>query len=186
MNDLMLDLETLSTRHDACILSIGACLFDIETGAIGETFHRFIAVDDSETRGHISFDTIKWWMQQSDEARSLLFKNKQSIDTETALLDLCAFVPRNKSLKVWSNGATFDLVIIRNDMDRQSLCLTWQYWQERDVRTMVDIAERLTGINTAKTVSFAGVKHDALADAVHQANYVSQAYQITQSKIIAN
>ncbi len=38
MNDVMLDLETLGTRHDAMIISIGAVYFERETGLIGPGF----------------------------------------------------------------------------------------------------------------------------------------------------
>lgn len=34
MNNLMIDLETLSTQPDAAIVSIGACTFDPDTGEI--------------------------------------------------------------------------------------------------------------------------------------------------------
>lgn len=181
MNDLMLDLETLSTRNDAAILSIGACLFDIETGNIGPTFSRHIELDDSPLRGHISADTIKWWLKQDDAARQAITKPAKTVKLRSALFDLREFIPRTKSLKLWSNGATFDLVIIRNALERHSDMITWQYWQERDTRTLVDIAERITGINAAKTTPFDGTKHDALADAIHQAQYISRAFNLIKT-----
>lgn len=181
MHDLMLDLETLSTRNDAAILSIGACLFDIETGDIGPTFSRHIELDDSPLRGHISADTIKWWLKQDDAARIAITSPAKSVKLASALIELRDFIPRNKTLKLWSNGATFDLVIIRNALDRHNHIIPWQYWQERDTRTLVDIAERITGINAAKTTPFDGIKHDALADAIHQAHYISRAHNLIRT-----
>jgi len=179
MHDVMIDLETLSTRNDAAILSIGACLFDIETGEIGPTFHRHIEMDDSPLRGHISADTVKWWLKQNDAARQAI--TKKGMRLSSALADLFNFCPRAKSTKLWSNGATFDLVIIRNALDRYDYTVPWQYWQERDTRTLVDIAERITGINASKTIPFDGTKHDALADAIHQAQYISRAYNLIRT-----
>lgn len=182
MHDIMIDLETLSTQPNAAILSIGACYFDMSTGNIGDTFHRHIHFTDYPEIGHISAETVKWWLKQSDAARKALTDNKTGVALATALMELHDFVPRNKQAKFWSNGATFDLVIIRSAFDRCGHSVPWQYWQERDVRTIVDIADRLSGINTSKSTEFMGVKHDALADAIHQARYVSHAYRLIDER----
>jgi hypothetical protein len=181
MNDLMIDLETLSTHNDAAIISIGACLFDMETGQIGPTFHTHIELDDSLLRGHISADTVKWWLKQDDAARNAIASPAKTVKLASALFNLCEFITRNKALNLWSNGATFDLVIIRNALERFGYSIPWQYWQERDTRTLVDIAERITGINAAKTTEFTGTKHDALADAIHQAKYISRAFNLIKT-----
>lgn len=178
MHDYMIDLETLSTRHDAAILSIGACQFDIETGNIGDSFTRHVALDDNPLRGHISADTVKWWLRQDDAARMAIVENKNSRKLASCLFDLREFVLSHKETKVWSNGATFDLVIVRSALDMHGMMTPWQYWQERDTRTLVDMAERITGINTAKAATFNGVKHDALSDAIHQVGYISHAYNM--------
>ena len=178
MLDYMIDLETLSTQQDAAILSIGVCQFDIETGNIGETFTRHVALDDNPLRGHISADTVKWWLKQDESARLAISDSKNTRKLASCLFDLREFIPKNKNLKVWSNGATFDLVIVRHALERHGLFTTWQYWQERDTRTLVDIAERLTSINASKVANFIGVKHDALSDAIHQAGYISHAYNL--------
>ncbi len=143
-----------------CILSIGACLFDLASGEIGA-------------------DTVKWWLKQDDAARAAIADNKKTVKLSSALFDFREFVPRHKAATFWSNGATFDLVIIRNALDRHNHMVSWQYWQERDTRTLVDAVHRITGTNTSKTTPFEGIKHDALADAIHhQARYISAAYHL--------
>lgn len=181
MLDISIDLETLSTRNDAAILSIGACYFDMQTGEIGKTFHRYINLEDNAQRGHISADTVKWWLKQDEDARASITQDK-GINTGFALIDLKDFVPFNKQAKFWSNGATFDLVILRNAFARCGQITPWQYWQERDTRTIVDIAKRLGGTDVSKT-PFTGTKHDALADAVHQAKYMNQAFRLISQSI---
>jgi hypothetical protein len=178
MQQIMLDLETLSTRPDAAILSIGACFFDIKTGKIGDTFHRHIQIDDAPERGHISADTVLWWLSQTEDARKAITQPTEADTLKAALYDFIKFVPRSPSITLWSNGATFDLVIIRQAIERCKQFTPWQYWQERDTRTIVDIANQITGINTSKTTNFTGTKHDALADAIFQAQYVSAAYAL--------
>lgn len=180
MKDLMIDLETLSTAPDAYILSIGACYFDLETGQIGENFHVKTRFNDTLSHtGHISAATVEWWLNQPKTAQDSLLIGKQIALTH-ALFKLDDFIkPGIKTL--WSNGASFDLVILRNAFNRNHLETQWQYWQERDTRTIVDIAERLTSINAKKTTPFNGTQHDALADAMHQAQYVSHAYQLIKN-----
>jgi hypothetical protein len=180
MNDLMIDLETLSTAPDAYILSIGACYFDLETGQIGENFHvKTSFYDTSNHTGHISASTVEWWLNQPITAQDCLLSGEK-IDLIHALFKLDDFIkPGTKTLL--SNGASFDLVILRNAFNRNHLETPWQYWQERDTRTIVDIAERITGINAKKTIPFNGTQHDALADAMYQAQFVSHAYQLIKN-----
>src|SRR4051812_5008733 len=65
-SNVMLDLETLSTRSDACIIQIAAVAFDIETGEIGSRFNAF--VNESclvgAKVGHIDVSTVGFWMRQ--------------------------------------------------------------------------------------------------------------------------
>lgn len=185
MNDLMLDLETLSTHNDSAILSIGACLFDIETGDIGATFHRHIELDDSPLRGHISADTVKWWLKQDDAARQAIANPPDAFRLGRAISDFYEFIETNTNSNIWSNGASFDIVIIRSALDRYGYSMPWKYYQERDTRTLVDIAERITGINAAKTTPFDGIKHDALADAIYQAKYISAAFNAIKYRTLA-
>lgn len=181
MNDLMIDLETLSTRNDAAILSIGACLFDIETGEIGPTFHRHIELDDSPLRGHISADTFKWWLKQDDAARQAIANPSDAFRLGSAISDFYEFIETNTNSNIWSNGANFDIVIIRSALDRYGYSTPWKYYRERDTRTLVDIAERITGINSKKAFPFDGIKHDALYDAIHQAKYISRAFNLIKT-----
>lgn len=175
--DLMIDLETLSTRHDAAIISIGACYFDIETGEIGNTFYQTIAMKDSPYFGHISADTVRWWLTQNQAARDAVSQPNGQLEINDALAEFDKF--RLGGSKLWSNGSSFDMVILRNAYAR---CLwhktPWEYWEERDTRTIVDLCERITGINTAKTTDFTGARHNALNDAIFQAQYVSTTYQL--------
>jgi len=81
--------------------------------------------------------------------------------------------------RVWGNGATFDITIIENAMDKfkafySHLLPPWKFWQIRDVRTLQDIATAAGCEDFKKTLPFSGIKHDALADAVFQAQYVSE------------
>ncbi|WP_026601448.1 3'-5' exonuclease [Methylomonas sp. 11b] len=176
MKDLMIDLETLSTQPNAAIVSIGACMFDLATGEIGAEYYQAIQLKDNAKNGHISPETVAWWMKQPYDAKTVFWdKNAKTINE--ALMDFTVFRQKHQAKTIWGNGASFDCVILRSAHQAHGF-VTWQYWQERDTRTLVDVAERLCNENVTKTTAFDGEKHNALADAKHQARYISRAYQL--------
>ncbi|TPQ24908.1 3'-5' exonuclease [Methylomonas koyamae] len=178
MQDLMIDLETLSTQPNAAIVSIGACMFDLTTGEIGAEYYQAISINDHPGLGHISAETVAWWMRQPYDAR-LVFQDKNARGITDALMELTTFRQRHRAQTYWSNGASFDLVILRQAHQKNGFAgAIWNYWQERDTRTMVDVAKRMTGEDVTKTTPFEGEKHNALADAKHQARYISKAYRL--------
>ncbi len=61
------DLETLSTKYNSYILSVGVVEFDMLTG---DTLGKFYSNTYSSSGSyHIDISTVKWWMKQSQEAR---------------------------------------------------------------------------------------------------------------------
>ncbi|MFM4127453.1 3'-5' exonuclease, partial [Klebsiella quasipneumoniae subsp. similipneumoniae] len=52
----------------------------------------------------------------------------------------------------------------------------WEYWNDRDVRTMVELGQAIS-FDPKTTIPFEGSRHNALADAIHQAHYVSAIWQ---------
>lgn len=124
-------------------------------------------------------DTIMWWMQQSEEARSAINDKNAAMAISTALIQLVAFIRGNSEpgrVQVWGNGATFDNVIMRASYDRVDIPCPWHFANDRDVRTIVELG-RAIGINPRRDIPFEGDRHNALADAKHQAKYVSAIWQ---------
>ena len=171
MKDLMVDIETMGKSIGCKVMSIGACKFDIKTGEIGETFHQEINL--ASCPGFYDDSTVIWWLGQSDEARSKFANNERAASAMSVLADFMNFVDGNS--KVWGNGATFDNSILINLANQLNIPVKWKFWNDRDVRTMVDMGQ-VVGFDPKKDMPFIGVKHDALADAVHQAKYVSAIY----------
>ncbi|HHB9818735.1 TPA: 3'-5' exonuclease, partial [Salmonella enterica] len=81
-----------------------------------------------------------------------------------------------KYMKVWGNGATFDNVILRGAYERAGKICPWPFWNDHDVRTLVTLG-RSIGFDPKKDMPFIGEQHNALADARHQAKYVSAIWQ---------
>ena len=66
--------------------------------------------------------------------------------------------------RVWAKGPDFDCVILASLFP----AIKWPFWKHRDVRTVLDVA----GIRDRK---FEGTAHNALDDAVNQANALREA-----------
>ena len=178
--DIMLDLETLGVTPDAVILSLGACAFELETGRlhIGRTIYRRMDID-SQSRRHISGNTLAWWMGQSDTARAVFDCSAsapdQPVPARAALHDLAIWAGLTaKSLgvepngiRVWSNGADFDIPMLTHACHTYNINLPWGPYSARCYRTY----KNLPG---ARDVSFyrSGTAHHALDDAIHQAQHL--------------
>lgn len=188
MKDIMIDLETLSLRPNAAILTIAAVAFDIRTGEIGERLHLGV-VPYAYGYDHVDSAVVDWWCKQSASARSSLrhMLEDSPYRLDFALEKLNRLIERNLKVGggVWSNGASFDLPILTSAYRHYDITTAWPFWQERDTRTIVNIAEQLTGIKVTKTTAFEGEKHTALADALFQARYVSQAFQLLAGRNVA-
>lgn len=176
MQDIMLDIETMGTSSNAAIFSIGACYFDITTGEIGRTFERLIDLRSSEHFGHIDADTVMFWMRQSDEARAKL-NEIEGGGIKQVLSHFANFLGDSGNLTVWGNGCGFDNVVLRNALQATETDCDMPFWNDRDVRTIVDLGRRILDFDPKHDMEFEGVKHSALADAIHQAKYVSAIYQ---------
>ncbi|EJY4755150.1 3'-5' exoribonuclease, partial [Escherichia coli] len=139
---LMIDLETMGKNPDAPIISIGAIFFDPQTGDMGPEFSKTI---DLETAGGvIDRDTIKWWLKQSREAQSAIMTDEIPLDD--ALLQLREFIDENSGeffVQVWGNGANFDNTILRRSYERQGIPCPWRYYNDRDVRTIVELGKAI-------------------------------------------
>ncbi len=79
-------------------------------------------------------------------------------------------------MKVWGNGATFDNVILRGAYERAGRICPWEFWNDHDVRTIVTLGSSV-GFDPKRDMPFIGDVHNALADARHQAKYVSAIWQ---------
>lgn len=164
---VIIDIETLSTNDDAVVWSIGAVKKCFDTGAELDTF--YIRIDQNQG-GHVDDGTLYWWAQQNQEAQAEMY-NRDYAPVEVALEAFRTWLDGKH--KVWGNGATFDLVKIRRLYERYGQDAPWDFWDERDVRTVVDMCPT----NHKKLVPFIGIQHHALYDARHEAHYTFLSWQ---------
>lgn len=175
--DVSLDIETLDNKFSSAILSIGAVAFDRRTGKLGKTYYREIDIDSAIKYGTVSASMLCWWMNQGEKAKEIFddsAKGKErKVHLATALQEFCTFIRSLGAPFVWGNGSSFDVTIIEHAINTGSVGLVapWSFWNVRDVRTVVDLAETITPWRKA-SVERDGVHHNALDDAAHQARLV--------------
>lgn len=162
MNDVMIDLETFDTAPGAAIRSIGLAKFNRLTGEVGKTYYASLGSEASKY-GHVSKDTLEWWEQQSEEAKKPLFLSVKTPDQ--ILIDLSEFIEEDDL--VWGNGSVFDISILASWIRQFGAEPPWKFYNVRDVRTVVDLAE----VDRSAFV-FEGTAHHALHDALHQVKYL--------------
>jgi len=176
MNHVMLDIETLSTDSNALVVSISAVQFDMTTGEIGEKFEIGLDQDQQTAKGAvIDEETVKWWSEQSQEARDML-NRLEKIDVDMALDSFALWVKTNfkapSKIKLWGNGATFDNVIVENLFKRHDVKFPIPYYCHKDVRTLTYLTK-----TQPRKYEFTGVKHNGIDDCLHQIKYCVDGYR---------
>ena len=172
MKDVMVDIETLSTRHDAWIIAIGACAFDLNTGEIASDRLRLVIAGASIPKDrHVSPDTVAWWAEQDDDlVRDLFEPADGGVDYGEALDRLAQYLRRKR---VWAKPPQFDLVILRNAYRAADRPCPWHYRDERCARTLMHLGKSMQLPRPDPPT----VKHDPLADAIAQAQAVCTVWQ---------
>ena len=173
--EIMVDLETLGTGHDAHILSIGACdLWDVT-----DTFYCELLIEDQGRT--LTPETVGWWMSQSTEARQIFFNDpKTKVPMRDGLLAFYKWVieKQNKhKVKMWSHGATFDIPMIGHALEQYGFQTPWKFWNVRDTRTLIDTIKKLNSGDPMQPLR-EGVHHNAMDDAVHQALWMQNIMKI--------
>jgi hypothetical protein len=173
-NEVMIDIETLSTKNNALILTIGAIKFsrekDIESLKDTDNFYKRIDIKSCKKLNmDIDNDTVQWWNKQSKDVRYEAIENKDRQDIKDVLLELTNFIKDCKY--VWANSPNFDCVILENAYRYCNLEIPWKYWNLRDCRTIYDLGNTSLKSITAET------KHNSLDDCYNQILCLNKAYK---------
>lgn len=165
---LMIDLESLGTKANTAVLSMGAVTFN-QLGVIAEIYTvPSLKFQLQKTTRAVDADTLHWWMNQDDRAKKVF---SESMESSLTVQGLCSelsvfidkFVKNKKDLIVWSNGAGFDVPIIEHMLQYSGLEIPWKFWNIRCYRTLKSLFPIENHVKKAE------VKHNALDDAKFQA-----------------
>ena len=169
-NHLMIDVETLSLKENAAILSIGACTFDLESRTIGKDFHmRCNPFTEGSMIFDISYGTLQWWFHQSDAARKSIMveEGALSVSLRSALTALHEFRTESNVDYTWARGPQFDLRVI--EYATLALCALpsrlkerpmFDWYKVRDVRSVTDFIPKIV----LDKIYSKYTTHDALED----------------------
>ena len=168
--DAMIDLETLATVNDAIVASIGVVLMDMDTKQVrDERLHMTLNWHDQLHRGRLlDLGTVRWWLGQSKPAQDSILV-APTMTNEGALNALTEFLQGVDG--VWGNGADFDCVIMQSLYKTYGIRCPWSYSKHRCFRTV----KNLTRVPAPERM---GAHHNALDDAVHQAEWLMKALRV--------
>ena len=161
---IMLDIETTGKTPGCNILSIGATTFFCQQRF---HFYRGIHWDNLNPDFCNETDTMEWWRAQKQEVAAAAFSGKDTY--LKALQDLTAFIHRSQrdygKLHIYANGAAFDFPILEYAYKAVGLNIPWNYFERQCYSTLKAHFQRVP------KPKFEGSKHNALDDAINQANH---------------
>ena len=165
--NITFDLETLGTNMNAPITQLGAVKFT-DDGKVTSEFLATISLQSLDKYDFkLDFATLDWWMRQDIQALESVYRldkgNTESI--ESALTRFKEWVGDPTEYVYWSH-ANFDAPILENAYTKTGIKPPFLRRRQRDIRTLC----HFTG--DVKVERY-GVYHNALDDAITQANYIS-------------
>lgn len=182
---IMLDLETLSTRMDAAILSIGAVRFT-PAHVLDYTFYSAVTIDSNlESGRHVAGATLAWWVQQDGAAREA-FGDPQARHLNAALHALSIWIggaagPDDEEVYLWGNGANFDISILESAYRNAQHIVPWNFRNVRCLRTIRALAGAETIDRPENPIA-----HHALEDARAQAVWLQRAWAAGIGRVEGN
>jgi len=153
----MVDIETLSTRPNAAILSIAAVPFNQQSGKYSSA-HFYQEIDEScyNAEFHIDPKTVAWWENRT------AYRPHGTTPPGLVLKEFSDYLTQLRPTYIWANSPSFDLVILKEAFRIYEIKWPHNSWDERDVRT-------LRGLST--TPKFQPT-HDAVQDCLLQIHLV--------------
>ena len=167
----MLDIETLSTRPESVVLTLGAVKFDPWAADVDTDSGLYVRcnVDEQINMGrHIQDETLEWWGKQAEDVREEALGDHDRTGMNSMLDQLNRFLVGSNN--IWCQGPAFDIVILENLYRQMERPTPWQFWQIRDSRT-------LFGVHGDPRDKGAKGAHNALIDCYYQARAVQQVYK---------
>lgn len=161
MKHLMIDLETFGRNPGCVIHQIGLVEFtdneilrsDLLLPSIVEQMEQGLIVEP---------ETLEWWLFQG-------IPRHETAGRTT--LASCFQILKDffhDADTIWANSPSFDLEIVKHFTQKIVTSFRWEYYKERDVRTLKAM------LQLREIPPFQGQKHNALDDALHQVKIVQQ------------
>ena len=180
--DIMVDIETSGNETSSTIFQVAAVSFDIKTGKVFSKFNRIADIEENDVLD-VTGSTLKWWLKTNKELLAeLLFKGEGS--SEDLLTDFHDWLNKqhdgNGEVYLWGNGILFDNKMIQHQLNEAGLDYPVFYRNDRDVRTIVDLASVKLGMTEKELKETYNdeslIAHDAFDDVLYQVRLVTGCY----------
>lgn len=192
LTHIVIDIETLSTKPNAVILSVACVPFVLEEHTLFNDllskgiYIKFDASDQiKKYKRDVDKKTIDWWKTQPQEVFNAEVKpSKRDVDSLTGITTLSKFIGsidgfNSKKSYVWSRGNNFDFPILQSLYEDLEIKLPYNTWTIRDIRTAIDI---LHGTDDGKYELKYGnngfIAHNPLHDAAMDAARLNELFWI--------
>lgn len=181
--DIMVDLETASTKENAAILSWAMVPFDRLGKRWGfENFYKTVSLTSCFMAG-MDFEkgTQKWWEKQDPEARAAVMKSEGEniLSVTNAAYCWLSTLAEKNDLYMWCRGIDFDLPkmewCFRKFVEKSSgdEGFPYKFSHKMDVRTVLKFMD----IDQSQ-FEFEGIKHHSVDDCNHDIKMIQKACQL--------
>lgn len=174
--DIMCDLETLGRDSDTAVFQIAAIAFNIESGEFVDKFNGL--ADISSSKILVDGDTLKWWLNTNKELLTELINNGSGTEKDLFVNFHAWLKALTEEYEVyfWGNGILFDNRLVKEKLNIYGLDYPVFYRNDRDVRTILELAAMKTGITEKEFHERCKlpdlVTHNAYDDVLYQINLV--------------
>jgi len=176
---MFFDIETLSTKNEAVVLSMGFVPVDFE---VCSTFQELVAgglevkmqVEEQVAAGReVERSTLDWWKKQGDSAKRVLTPREDDVQMKDFYESISSLGFIQKA-NWYAKGPHFDMAITSSLFNDFNIKEPWGYNQVRDVRTALEWAvgdtmpyDREKLISDGTLAGF--INHNAVHDAAFDA-----------------
>lgn len=172
MKDIIIDFETFGNTSKAAVIDLAVIAFDPDPHKI-ESFNAIASRGKrfkfrlAEQKGERLFakSTIKWWKDQSAEARANLAPTIEDVTTLQGIQGFLDYCRENDvdpwKSQMWCRGMSFDfpiLVDLIRDIERYNgvaedeidtfALEPVKFWNQRDIRTAIEAYSMVRGLTT--------------------------------------
>lgn len=138
----MIDLETMSTKPNAAIVSVGIVQFDRAANVL-DKFYTPVSLQSCVDHGlHVEPSTVAWWAGQpaAIKAHWDVVSPPTLAEAMKATQDwLFSRAGSRKNVCPWGNGADFDMPILRNGFNALEAEEPWMFYNVHCYRTVKNL-----------------------------------------------